>query len=127
MTDPRGTIGYIAPEVFSRNFGNASYKSDVYRFGMLLLEMVGGRKNTHGIMVEEDGDAKIVKKITIVGLWCIQWYPGDRPLMKVVVQMLEGDGDTLAMPPNPFTTTNPRTTTGGKSFDSKLEVISEFE
>ncbi|KAL7185218.1 hypothetical protein ACSBR2_027196 [Camellia fascicularis] len=119
MTDPRGTIGYIAPEVFSRNFGNASYKSDVYRFGMLLLEM--------GIMVEEDGDAKIVKKITIVGLWCIQWYPGDRPLMKVVVQMLEGDGDTLAMPPNPFTTTNPRTTTGGKSFDSKLEVISEFE
>ncbi|KAI8005579.1 Rust resistance kinase Lr10 [Camellia lanceoleosa] len=150
MTVARGTVGYIAPEVFSRNFGNVSCKSDVYSFGMLLLEMVGGRKNTHvttqntsevyfpewiydrlnheqGIVVEEDGDAKIVKKITIVGLWCIQWYPGDRPSMKVVVQMLEGDGDTLAMPPNPFTTTNPRTATGGKSFDSKLEVISESE
>ncbi|KAL7185223.1 hypothetical protein ACSBR2_027201 [Camellia fascicularis] len=150
MIAARGTVGYIAPEVFSRNFGNVSYKSDVDSFGMLLLEMVEGRKNTHvttqntsevyflewiydrlnheqGIVVEEDGDAKIVKKITIVRLWCIQWYPGDRPSMKVVVQMLEGDGDTLAMPPNPFTTTNPRTATGGKSFDSKLEVISESE
>ncbi|KAL7185225.1 hypothetical protein ACSBR2_027203 [Camellia fascicularis] len=153
MTAARGTIGYIAPEVFSRNFGNVSYKSDVYSFGMLLLEMVGGRKNTHvttqntsevyfpewiynrlnheeeqGIVIEEDGDAKIVKKITIVGLWCIQWYPGDRPSMKVVVQMLEGDdGDTLTMPPNPFTTTNPMTARDRKSFDSKLEVISESE
>ncbi|KAL2550716.1 Rust resistance kinase Lr10 [Forsythia ovata] len=45
MTAARGTIGYIAPEVLSRNFGRVSYKSDVYSFGMLLLEMVGGRKN----------------------------------------------------------------------------------
>ncbi|WRX19260.1 Protein kinase domain - like 10 [Theobroma cacao] len=44
-TAARGTMGYIAPEVLSRNFGNVSYKSDVYSFGMLLLEMVGGRKN----------------------------------------------------------------------------------
>ncbi|KAL2318171.1 hypothetical protein Fmac_032047 [Flemingia macrophylla] len=45
MTAARGTLGYIAPEVFSRNFGNVSYKSDIYSYGMLLLEMVGGRKN----------------------------------------------------------------------------------
>ena len=45
MTTARGTMGYIAPEVFSRNFGSVSYKSDVYSFGILLLEMVGGRKN----------------------------------------------------------------------------------
>ncbi|RVW33869.1 Rust resistance kinase Lr10 [Vitis vinifera] len=45
MTVARGTIGYIAPEVLSKNFRNVSYKSDVYSFGMLLLEMVGGRKN----------------------------------------------------------------------------------
>ncbi|WRX18916.1 Serine-threonine/tyrosine-protein kinase [Theobroma cacao] len=38
-------MGYIAPEVLSRNFGNVSYKSDIYSFGMLLLEMVGGTKN----------------------------------------------------------------------------------
>ena len=41
----QGTIGYIAPEVFSRNFGRVSYKSDVYSYGMLLLEMVGVKKN----------------------------------------------------------------------------------
>ncbi|EXB81104.1 putative receptor-like protein kinase [Morus notabilis] len=47
MTTARGTVGYIAPEVFTKNFGNVSYKSDVYSFGMLLLEIVGGRKNTN--------------------------------------------------------------------------------
>ncbi|KAJ9678761.1 hypothetical protein PVL29_020837 [Vitis rotundifolia] len=45
MITARGTMGYIAPKVLSRNFGNVSYKLDIYRFGMLVLEMVGGRKN----------------------------------------------------------------------------------
>ncbi|XVF50547.1 hypothetical protein PTKIN_Ptkin04bG0110000 [Pterospermum kingtungense] len=45
MMDARGTVGYIAPELFSRNFGKLSHKSDVYSFGMMVLEMVGGRKN----------------------------------------------------------------------------------
>ncbi|KAF6139599.1 hypothetical protein GIB67_033603 [Kingdonia uniflora] len=45
MSDARGTAGYIAPEVFSRNFGVVSHKSDVYSFGMMVLEIVGGRKN----------------------------------------------------------------------------------
>ncbi|KAL1553601.1 rust resistance kinase Lr10-like isoform X1 [Salvia divinorum] len=44
MTVARGTIGYIAPEVFSRNFGEVSYKSDVYSYGMLILEMAGGKR-----------------------------------------------------------------------------------
>ena len=52
MTKARGTIGCIAPEVFSNNFGNVSYKSDFYSFGMLLLEMVGGREITN--MTEEN-------------------------------------------------------------------------
>ncbi|KAI5339297.1 hypothetical protein L3X38_018569 [Prunus dulcis] len=45
MMGTRGTAGYIAPEVFSRNFGGVSHKSDVYSCGMLVLEMVGARKN----------------------------------------------------------------------------------
>ncbi|ONI21766.1 hypothetical protein PRUPE_2G087600 [Prunus persica] len=97
MTTARGTMGYIAPEVFSRNFGNVSYKSDVYSFGMLLLEAVGGRKNIGTkntneiycpewiynlleggddlrIHIGDDGDGKIPKTLAIVGLWCIQWH-----------------------------------------------------
>ncbi|KAJ0106044.1 hypothetical protein Patl1_19155 [Pistacia atlantica] len=44
MLEARGTIGYIAPEVFNRNFGEVSHKSDVYSYGTMILEMVGGRK-----------------------------------------------------------------------------------
>ena len=109
-----------------------SYKSDVFSFGMLLLEMVGGRKNIDvtvdntsqlyfpewaynhldqgeelHIRIEKEGDDKIAKQLTIVGLWCIQWYPMDRPPMKAVVQMLEGEGDSLTMPPNSFASTSP--------------------
>ena len=31
--------------MLSRNFGNVSYKLDIFSFEMLLLEMVGGMKN----------------------------------------------------------------------------------
>ncbi|KAF7147395.1 hypothetical protein RHSIM_Rhsim03G0204300 [Rhododendron simsii] len=124
MTTAKGTIGYIAPEVFSRTFENVSYKSDIYSFGMLLLEMLGGKKN-----FDDEGDAKIVKKLAIVGLWCIQWYPVDRPSMHGVIQLLEGDGDTLIKPPNPFVSSNPTLGMGqlsGRPFN-ELEVIVESE
>ncbi|XP_057860675.2 rust resistance kinase Lr10-like [Cryptomeria japonica] len=45
MTAARGTPGYAAPEVWNRNMGAVTDKSDVYSFGMVLLEIVGGRKN----------------------------------------------------------------------------------
>lgn len=51
-------------------------------------------------------DAKIAKKLTTVGLWCIQWNPVDRPSMTTTVQMLEGNMETLTMPPNPFASTS---------------------
>ncbi|KAL5726513.1 hypothetical protein ACHQM5_009552 [Ranunculus cassubicifolius] len=44
MLNARGTPGYIAPEMFNRNFGRVSHKSDVYGYGMMVLEMVGKRK-----------------------------------------------------------------------------------
>ncbi|KAM7465693.1 hypothetical protein LguiB_013255 [Lonicera macranthoides] len=152
MTAARGTMGYIAPEVFSRNFGNVSYKSDVYSFGMLLLEMVGGRKNIDltvqnpsqtsfpeliygrlchgeelGIKIEEEEHAQIAKKLTIVGLCCIQWSPLDRPPMKIVVQMLEGKGDMLTMPPNPFASVGLHESSKkpAGAINRELEVISE--
>ncbi|XP_028950189.1 rust resistance kinase Lr10-like isoform X2 [Malus domestica] len=150
MTTARGTMGYIAPEVFSRNFGNVSYKADVYSFGMLLLEMVGGRKNIGSITdnttneiyypqwiynlleegddlqihIGEEGDGKIPKKLAIIGLWCIQWHPSDRPSMKIAVQMLEGGGESLSMPPNPFVPTGPTTRNARRL---ELEAIAELE
>ena len=48
MLGTRGTPGYIAPEVFSRAFGGVSHKSDVYSYGMMVLDMVGGRKDVDG-------------------------------------------------------------------------------
>ncbi|RZC25600.1 rust resistance kinase Lr10-like isoform X2 [Glycine soja] len=154
MTAARGTLGYIAPEVFSRNFGNVSYKSDIYSYGMLLLEMVGGRKNTnmsaeeifqvlypewiHNLLegrdfqvtIEDEGDVQIAKKLAIVGLRCIQWNPRDRPSMKTVVQMLKGDGDDLIAPPTPFDITGSSRTNALvpiRRQNFELEVIHEIE
>ncbi|XP_017701632.3 LEAF RUST 10 DISEASE-RESISTANCE LOCUS RECEPTOR-LIKE PROTEIN KINASE-like 2.1 [Phoenix dactylifera] len=124
MADTRGTIGYIAPEVVSRNFGVVSSKSDVYSYGMMLLEMVGGRKNPgsgetseiyfpHWIYkhLEQDGGLQaygvtveteeIARKMILVGLWCIQTNPGNRPSMSKVVEMLQGSLSDLQLPPKP--------------------------
>ncbi|XP_044493034.1 PR5-like receptor kinase [Mangifera indica] len=128
MTTARGTIGYIAPEVFLRNFGEVSHKSDVYSYGMMVLEMTGGRQNRNvevqntseiyfpqwiykcleegeelgldGISNEEDKNCR--RKMIIVSLWCIQTNPSDRPTMSRVVDMLEGNLDLLQIPPRPF-------------------------
>ena len=121
-------MGYIAEEMLSKIFWNVAYKPNVYNFGMLLIEMVGGRKNidlkmensSEGyflvwlynhldqeqdarIQIEEESYIKIAKILSIIGLWCILWYPIDGPSMKVVVGMLEWEEDNLVMPPNPFT------------------------
>ncbi|KAJ7965366.1 putative Kinase [Quillaja saponaria] len=125
MTAARGTIGYMAPELFYKNIGGVSYKADVYSFGMLLLEMSGRRKNLNpfvenlsqiyfpswvydqfleGKDIEIDAteeEERLVKKMILVALWCIQMKPSDRPSMNKVVEMLEGD-ECPEMPPKPF-------------------------
>ncbi|KAG6780155.1 hypothetical protein POTOM_013009 [Populus tomentosa] len=45
LTAARGTMGYIAPELFYKNIGGVSYKADGYSFGMLLMDMIGRKKN----------------------------------------------------------------------------------
>ncbi|WOK93014.1 hypothetical protein Cni_G01706 [Canna indica] len=127
MEAPRGTIGYIAPEVFSRNFGAVSSKSDVYSYGIMVLEMMGVRKdfdatvnnaseicfphwiydhlinNSSGIGIaclNSEYD-EIARKMIIVGLWCIQVLPANRPSMSMVVNMLEGRSMDLQVPPKP--------------------------
>ncbi|KAK7357750.1 hypothetical protein VNO80_17046 [Phaseolus coccineus] len=127
ITCARGTVGYIAPEVFSRNFGVVSHKSDVYSYGMMILEMVGRRKNIkvevnhsselyfpHWIydrlesnheldlqIVKNEIDEKMMRKMALVGLWCIQTHPSTRPTISSVVEMLENRVE-LQLPPKPF-------------------------
>jgi len=126
MTAAKGTIGYMAPELFYKNIGGVSYKADVYSFGMLLMEMASKRKNMnpHAVRSSQhyfpfwiydqlqkeaeieledvtEEDMKIVKKMIMVALWCIQINPNDRPSMSKIVEMLEGDIESLEMPPEP--------------------------
>ncbi|KAF4346877.1 hypothetical protein G4B88_017010, partial [Cannabis sativa] len=105
-----------------------SYKADVYSFGMLLMEMASRRRNLDAeaehssqiyfplwvydqvnkkkesvqedIITEEQED-KLMKKMIIVALWCIQLNPSDRPSMHNVIEMLEGDVECLEIPPKP--------------------------
>ncbi|KAG4130879.1 hypothetical protein ERO13_D09G172200v2 [Gossypium hirsutum] len=127
MLEARGTIGYIAPEVFCRNIGFVSHKSDVYSYGMMILEMGGGRKNLDvgvhhtseiyfpqwiyehieqgniepellGLVSKEE--TEIARKMIVVGLWCIQTNPKDRPSISKVKEMLEST-QPLQIPPKP--------------------------
>ncbi|PNY17261.1 receptor-like protein kinase [Trifolium pratense] len=128
LTAARGTIGYMAPELFYQNIGGISYKADVYSFGMLLIEMTSRRRNLNphaehssqlyfplwiydqlyknreremeDVIMEEIND--VLKKMFLVALWCIQLKPVDRPSMKKVVEMLEGDIENIEMPPKPL-------------------------
>ena len=81
------------------------------------------------IRIEEEGDTSIAKKLTIVGLCCIQWHLIDRPFMKVVIQMLEGGGDNLTMPSNPFASidsTRINIRSCKRSLQQELAVISKL-
>uniref|UniRef100_R7W819 non-specific serine/threonine protein kinase n=1 Tax=Aegilops tauschii TaxID=37682 RepID=R7W819_AEGTA len=123
MTGARGTIGFIAPEVHSRTFGVVSTKSDVYSYGMMLLEMVGGRRNVRSIVAkssekyfpdwiydhfaQDDGlqacevtneIEEIARKMILIGLWCIQVLPVHRPNITKVLEMFERSLDDLDMP-----------------------------
>ncbi|KAG6715332.1 hypothetical protein I3842_05G245700 [Carya illinoinensis] len=126
LTAVRGTLGYMAPELCYKNIGSISYKADVYSFGMLLMDMMGKRRNLNvfgdqsskyfpscvyeevqdenGITIENgtEEEKKIAKLMIIVALWCIQMKPNDRPSMNKVVEMLEGSIENLQIPPKPF-------------------------
>ncbi|CAL2265351.1 unnamed protein product [Prunus armeniaca] len=124
-------MGYIALQLSYKNIGGVSYKADGYSFGMLLMEMAGRRKNLNAGIEQSsqlsqiyfptwvpdqlnkgkdleigddatDVEQKIVKKMMMVGLWCMQMKPSERPSMNTVVEMLEGEIESLQMPPRPF-------------------------
>ncbi|PIA26432.1 hypothetical protein AQUCO_09300020v1 [Aquilegia coerulea] len=116
LTTMRGTRGYLAPEWISGVAITA--KADVYSYGMMLLEIISGRRNSEHsedgkimffptwaarkIAEEEDALALLDSKLdgdvneeeltraSRVACWCIQDDESHRPSMGQVVQILEG-------------------------------------
>ncbi|KAI3972932.1 hypothetical protein MKX01_019590 [Papaver californicum] len=116
LTSVRGTRGYLAPE-WVANLPITS-KSDVYSYGMVLLEIVSGRRNfdvseetgwtkfsiwayeefekgnifsiVDKRLSENELDMDQVLRAFQVSFWCIQEQPSQRPKMGKLVLMLEG-------------------------------------
>ncbi|KAK8631825.1 hypothetical protein V6N13_028603 [Hibiscus sabdariffa] len=109
-----GTLGYTAPEYAIH--GQLSEKTDVYSYGIVVLEIVSGQRshdttpdpdafllkkawtlyenNMHHKLVEEslDGneyEAEEVKRMVEIGLMCTQSAAALRPTMSQVVVMLK--------------------------------------
>ncbi|CAL5097634.1 unnamed protein product [Urochloa decumbens] len=116
-----GTYGYMAPEYAMR--GQYSIKSDVFSFGVLVLEIVTGRRNggvynsehdvdllnlvwehwTRGNVVElidpslsDHPPIEQVLKCLHIGLLCVQRIPAARPVMSWVNVMLSSS--TVRLP-----------------------------
>nr|POF06790.1 putative lrr receptor-like serine/threonine-protein kinase [Quercus suber] len=115
-TAVRGTVGHIAPEYLST--GQSSEKTDVFGFGILLLELITGQKALDAgngqvqkgmilewvrtlfeekkleVLVDRDlrgcFDAFQLEKAVEVALQCTQSHPNLRPKMSEVLKVLEG-------------------------------------
>ncbi|GER41266.1 S-receptor kinase [Striga asiatica] len=118
FTTMRGTRGYLAPEWLTSSA--ISDKTDVYSYGMVLLEIVRGKKNScvhytpadrrpvyfplFALEMHEEGqylellDPRLVGRVRVeevervvrVALCCVHEEPNLRPSMSNVVGMLEG-------------------------------------
>ncbi|XP_039130363.1 LOW QUALITY PROTEIN: G-type lectin S-receptor-like serine/threonine-protein kinase At2g19130 [Dioscorea cayenensis subsp. rotundata] len=115
LTSMKGTFGYLAPEWISGQ--PITPKADVYSYGMMLFEVISGRRNsdqsrstnnkyfsslgsTNSLKVTpfslldenlaHDADMEELTRACKVACWCIQENEAHRPSMGVVVLMLEG-------------------------------------
>ncbi|KAH9757991.1 Receptor-like serine/threonine-protein kinase [Citrus sinensis] len=151
LTSVRGTRGYLAPEWLA-NLPITS-KSDVYSYGMVLLEIVSGRRNfevsqetnrkkfslwayeefekgnVKGIvdksLAGEDVDIEQVMRAIQVSFWCIQEQPSQRPMMGKVVQMLEGITE-IEKPPAPKALTEGSVGGTSVNMSSSTSALSTF-
>ncbi|KAK4590143.1 hypothetical protein RGQ29_020620 [Quercus rubra] len=120
-----GTYGYMAPEYAM--LGQFSTKSDVFSFGVLILEVLSGQKITHfhdgenteyllsyawknwreettlNLIDPTLSDSPITEMMRCIkiGLLCVQENASDRPSMTSVVPMLNGNLDPIPTPKQP--------------------------
>ncbi|GMY37022.1 G-type lectin S-receptor-like serine/threonine-protein kinase RKS1 [Fagus crenata] len=120
-----GTYGYMSPEYVV--FGKFSTKSDVFSFGVILLEIVSGKKNNNSYQnhssltlighvwelwgedraldivdasINESFVSDEVLRCIQIGLLCVQEHAMDRPTMLKVLLMLSSE-TTLPSPKKP--------------------------
>ncbi|OWM66270.1 probable serine/threonine-protein kinase At1g01540 [Punica granatum] len=111
-----GTFGYVAPEYAST--GMLNERSDVYSFGILIMEIISGRnpvdysrppeevnlvdwlkkmvtdKNPEGVLdpkLPEKPTSRALKRVLLVALRCVDPTAQKRPKMGHVVHMLEAE------------------------------------
>ncbi|KAL8088119.1 hypothetical protein AgCh_038042 [Apium graveolens] len=147
-----GTYGYMAPEYALE--GQFSVKSDAFSFGVVVLEIITGKKITaffdsqlalsllgyawnlwkeekpmtllDEMLVGSCNNSEVLKCIT-VGLLCVQDDPNDRPDMSKVVFMLSGETETLPNPKEPAFVTRKRFYGTASSSSTKPETLSKNE
>ncbi|RID48675.1 hypothetical protein BRARA_I05174 [Brassica rapa] len=119
-----GTYGYMSPEYAMEGF--FSEKSDVFSLGVIFLEIISGRKNSHKEennlnllayvwKLWNDGEAaslagpvvfdkcfeKEITKCVQIGLLCVQEFANDRPNVSTVIWMLTTENTDLPEPKQP--------------------------
>ncbi|XP_062094495.1 cysteine-rich receptor-like protein kinase 44 isoform X2 [Humulus lupulus] len=121
-----GTYGYMTPEYVLH--GQFSVKSDIFSFGVLLLETVGGQKinyfrqeenSTEGLLnytwrnwregkasnmvdpLMRVGPGSEIARYIHIGLLCVQGSIANRPTMNTIILMLNSNSVSLPVPSNP--------------------------
>uniref|UniRef100_A0A0R0EC72 Cysteine-rich receptor-like protein kinase 25 n=1 Tax=Glycine max TaxID=3847 RepID=A0A0R0EC72_SOYBN len=122
-----GTYGYMSPEYAMH--GQFSEKSDVFSFGVIVLEIISAKRNTRSVFSDHDDllsytweqwmdeaplnifdqsikaefcDHSEVVKCIQIGLLCVQEKPDDRPKITQVISYLNSSITELPLPKKPI-------------------------